>query len=207
MDSSFSLLDLGLGFVILTAAFGFSLHVVSRYTHVGLVLLCASLGLEALASALSFLLVALEPGKSPFLLWSSGVLRYLGFGLLLGGWVLLAVSKKSIAGRDISSGPAMVSGVDFLRWGIVAVLVISVLATAWAFLLIFGAGLKTTPRITSQEALSAAVPSLVLLPASVAFSVFGVRWVVGTTFVAFGLLSCLLNFACIVLAAIFHWSP
>jgi hypothetical protein len=84
--------------------------------------------------------------------------------------------------------------------------VISVLATAWAFLVIFGAGMKTAPKITSEEALSAAVPSLVLLPVSVALSVFGVRWVVGKTFVAFGLLSCLLNFACVALAAIFHWS-
>ena len=90
-----------MGFVIAAAAFGFSLKAASRYNHPGVTLLCASLGIEALGNLLSLFLILLDPGKSSFLLWSSGVLRYVGLGLLLGGWVTLAVSKKSIVVREI----------------------------------------------------------------------------------------------------------
>jgi hypothetical protein len=118
MDSSFAFWHLAVGFVIATAAFGFSLKAASRYSHAGVTLLCASLGIEALGSLLSLFLVALDSGKSSFLLWSSGVLRYVGLGLLLGGWITLAVSKKPIAVREIGSvdaSPPMISGASFLR--------------------------------------------------------------------------------------------
>jgi len=46
MDVSFSLWQLGLSLLIATIAFGFSVKAVSRYSHVGLTLLCASLGIE-----------------------------------------------------------------------------------------------------------------------------------------------------------------
>ena len=155
MDSSFALWHLGVGFVIAAAAFGFSLKAASRYNHPGVTLLCASLGIEALGNLLSLFLILLDPGKSSFLLWSSGVLRYVGLGLLLGGWVTLAVSKKSIVVReidDLGATPPMISGAGLLRWGIAAVLVLSLLAAAWTFLSIFAAGMKTVPRFTAEEA-------------------------------------------------------
>ncbi len=210
MEYSSAFWQLGLGFVAAATAFGFSLKAATRYSHAGLTLLCASLGIQAIADLLWFLLIALNPGKASFLLWSSGVLRYLGLALLLGGWVLLAVSGKSIATRETSSAhPAqpMISSVSFLRWGVVAVLVVSLLAAAWALLLMFAAGMKTVPRFTSEEALSAALPSLVLLPVSVGLSVLGVRWSAGTVFVALGILSSLINLVCAALAAICYWSP
>ena len=210
MENSFALWHLGLGFVIVTAAFGFSLKAASRYNHAGLTLLCASLGIEALAKLLSFFLIALDSGKFSFLLWSSGVLQYVGLGLLLGGWILLAISGKSIVARENSGArPAapMISGASFLRWGILAVLVISVLAAAWALLMMFAAGMKTVPHFTGEEALSAALPSLVLLPVSIGLSVLGVRWAAGRIFVAFGIVSSLINLACALLTAICYWSP
>jgi hypothetical protein len=209
MDNAFSLWDLGLSFVILAVVFGFSLKAVRRYEHPGLVLLCASFGIEALANALSFLMLALDSRGSSFLLWSSGVLRYLGLGLLLGGWISLATARKVIAARETNGTRfylSMVTGVDFLRWAIVAILVVSVLAAIWGFFLIFAAGMKTVPHFTGQEALTAALPSLVLLPASVAGSILGVRWAVGNQFLALGILSALFNLACIVVAGIFYWS-
>ena len=210
MEYSSAFWQLGLEFLAAATAFGFSLKAATRYSHAGLTLLCASLGIQAIADLLWFLLIALNPGKASFLLWSSGVLRYLGLALLLGGWVLLAVSGKSIATRETSSAhPAqpMISSVSFLRWGVVAVLVVSLLAAAWALLLMFAAGMKTVPRFTSEEALSAALPSLVLLPVSAGLSVLGVRWSAGTVFVALGILSSLINLVCTVLAAICYWSP
>ena len=59
--------------------------------------------------------------------------------------------------------------------GIVAVLVVSLLAAAWTFLTIFAAGMKTVPRVTAEEALSSANPSLVILPVSIGLSMLGVR--------------------------------
>jgi hypothetical protein len=210
MDSALSLWDLGLSFVILAVAFGFSLKAVRRYAHPGLVLLCASLGIEALANALSFLMLVLDSQGSSFLLWSSGVLRYIGVGLLLGGWISLAIARKVIGVREMNGGArfylSMVSGPDFLRWAIVAILVISVLAAIWGFFLIFAAGMKTVPHFSGEEALTAVLPSLVLLPASIASSVLGVRWAVGNPFLALGILSALSNLACVVVAGIFHWS-
>jgi hypothetical protein len=210
MDYSSAFWQLGLAFVITTVAFGFSLKAASRYSHAGMSLLCASLGIQALADLLWVFLIALNPGRSSFLLWASGVLRYLGLALLLAGWILLAVSGKSILPRETSSvhpGPPMISSVSFLRWGIAGVLVVSLLAAAWALLLMFAAGMKTVPRFTSSEALSAAFPSLVLLPVSAALSVLGVRWSAGTVFIAFGIVSSLINLVCAVLAAICYWSP
>ena len=210
MDSSFALWHLGVGFVIAAAAFGFSLKAASRYNHPGVTLLCASLGIEALGNLLSLFLILLDPGKSSFLLWSSGVLRYVGLGLLLGGWVTLAVSKKSIVVReidDLGATPPMISGAGLLRWGIAAVLVLSLLAAAWTFLSIFAAGMKTVPRFTAEEALSSAIPSLVILPVSIGLSVLGVRWAVGKVFVALGIVSSVINLACALLTAVSYSSP
>jgi hypothetical protein len=210
MDNSYAVWHLGLGLVIVAVAFGFSLKAASRYDHAGLWLLCASLGIEALANLLSLLLIALDSGKSSFLLWSSGVLRYVGLGLLLGGWVLLAISSKSIVARENSGArpvPPMISGAGFLRWGILAVLVISVLAAAWALLMMFAAGMKTVPHLTGEEALSAALPSLALLPISIGLSVLGVRWAAGRIFIVLGIVSSLINLACTLLTAISYWSP
>jgi hypothetical protein len=210
MDNSYAVWHLGLGLVIVTAAFGFALKAASRYDHAGLWLLCASLGIEALANLLSLLLIALDSGKSSFLLWSSGVLRYVGLGLLLGGWVLLAISSKSIVARENSGArpvPPMISGAGFLRWGILAVLVISVLAAAWALLMMFAAGMKTVPHLTGEEALSAALPSLALLPISIGLSVLGVRWAAGRIFIVLGIVSSLINLASALLTAISYWSP
>jgi hypothetical protein len=89
--------------------------------------------------------------------------------------------------NDVRPAPPMISGANFVRWAILAVLVVSLLAAAWALLMIFAAGMKTVPRFTSEEALSAALPSLVLLPGSVGLSVLGVRWAVGRIFVGFAL--------------------
>ena len=210
MDSSFALWHLGVGFVIAAAAFGFSLKAASRYNHPGVTLLCASLGIEALGNLLSLFLILLDPGKSSFLLWSSGVLRYVGLGLLLGGWVTLAVSKKSIVVReidDLGATPPMISGAGLLRWGIAAVLVLSLLAAAWTFLSIFAAGMKTVPRFTAEEALSSAIPSLVILPVSIGLSVLGVRLAVGKVFVALGIVSSVINLACALLTAVSYSSP
>ena len=209
MDNFLSLWQLGLGFLIATIAFGFSVKAASRYSHPGLALLCASLGIEALASLLSFFVIALDPGKFSFLLWASSVLRYLGLGLLLAGWFLLATSAKSISERDhnaTSAAPPMISGANFVRWAILGILVVSVLAAAWALLMIFAAGMKTVPILTSQEALSAALPSLVLLPASISLSILSVRWIAGRVFVALAILSAVINLACALIAAISYGS-
>jgi hypothetical protein len=210
MDVSFSLVQLGLGFLIVTVAFGFSVKAASRYSHSGIALLCASLGIEALSILLSFLVVALDPGKYSFLLWASSVLRYVGLVLLLAGWILLAVSSKSVTARepsDVPTTPPMISGANFVRWGILGILVVSVLAAAWALLMIFAAGMKTVPHLTSQEELSAALPSLVLLPGSIGLSILSVRWAVGRVFVGLAVLSCVINVACSLLAAISYSSP
>jgi hypothetical protein len=205
MDSSFSLWQLGLGFLIATVAFGFSVTAASRYSHSGLSLLCASLGIEALGSLLSFFVIALDPGKYSFLLWSFGVLRYIGLGLLLAGWILLATSKNPIAERRKSAArpaPPMISAASFVRWAILGVLVISVLAAAWALLMIFAAGMKSVPSFTSEEAFSAALPSLGLLPCSIGLSILSVRWTVGRVFVGLAILSAVINLACALIAAI-----
>jgi hypothetical protein len=67
--------------------------------------------------------------------------------------------------------------------------------------------MKTVPRFTSGEALSSAIPSLVLLPVSIGLSVLGVRWVAGKIFVAFGIASSLINLACALLTAVCYLSP
>lgn len=209
MDNSLSLWQLGLGVLIAAIAFGFSVKAARRYSHPGLALLCASLGIEALASLLSFFMIGLDQGKFSFLLWASGVLRYIGLGLLLAGWFLLATSAKSISERDhnaASAAPPMISGANFVRWAILGILVVSVLAAAWALLMIFAAGMKTVPSFTSQEALSAALPSLVLLPASIGLSILSVRWIAGRVFVALATLSAVINLACPLIAAISYGS-
>ena len=101
----------------------------------------------------------------------------------------------------------MISGAGLLRWGIVAVLVVSLLAAAWTFLTISAAGMKTVPRVTAEEALSSANHSLVILPVSIGLSVLGVRWAVGKVFVALGIVSSVINLACALLTAICYWSP
>ena len=100
MDVSFSLWHLGLSLLIGAVAFGFSVKAASRYSHVGLTLLCASLGIETLASLLSLFMIVLDPGKFSFLLWASGILRYVGLGLLTAGWILLASARGSIGERS-----------------------------------------------------------------------------------------------------------
>jgi hypothetical protein len=205
MDSAFSLWQLGLGLLVTTVAFGFSVKAASRYSHSGLALLCASLGIEALASLFSLFMIALDPGKFSFLLWASSVLRYVGLGLLLAGWILLATSSKAITERlrdAAPSGPAMISGANFVRWAILAILVVSVLAATWALLMIFAAGMKTVPAFTSQEAFSSALPSVVLSPASIGLSILSVRWRVGRVFTGLAILSAVINLGCILVAAV-----
>ena len=99
MDVSSSLWHLGLSLLIATIAFGFSVKAASRYSQVGLTLLCASLGIETLASLLSLFMIVLDPGKFSFLIWASSILRYLGLGLLTAGWILLASARGSIGER------------------------------------------------------------------------------------------------------------
>ncbi len=209
MDSAFSFWQLGLGLLVTMVAFGFSVKAASRYSHSGLILLCASLGIEALASLLALLMFALDPGKYSFLLWSSGILRYIGLGLLLAGWILLATSSTSITERqeDVSKPVSpMISGANFVTWATVGVLVVSVLAAAWALLMIFAAGMKTVPAFTSQEAFSAALPSLVLLPGSVGLSILSVRWAAGKVPVTLAIVSAVINLGCILVAAITYGS-
>jgi hypothetical protein len=209
MDSGLSLWQLGLGLLVTMVAFGFSVKAASRYSHSGLALLCASLGIEALASLLVFLMFALDPGKFSFLLWSSGILRYIGLALLLTGWILLATSRTSITERQKDAAkptPPMISGANFVTWAIVGILVVSVLAAAWALLMIFAAGMKTVPAFTSKEAFSAALPSLVLLPGSVGLSILSVRWAVGKVPVALAIVSAIINLACLLIAAITYGS-
>ena len=100
MDVSFSLWHLGLTLLIATIAFGFSVKAASRYSHVGLTFLSASLGIEALASLLTLFMIVLDPGKFSFLLWASGILRYFGLGLLIAGWILLANARGPIGERS-----------------------------------------------------------------------------------------------------------
>ena len=209
MDISLSLWQLGVSLLIATIAFGFSVKAASRYSHSGLTLLCASLGIETLASLLALLMMVLDPGKFSFLVWSSGILRYVGLGLLAAGWILLATSRSSIAERtpeDLQTTPPMISGANFVRWAIVGVLVVSVLAAAWALLMIFGAGMKTVPTFTSGEAISAALPSVVLLPASIGLAILSVRWMAGRIFVALAILSAAMNLACVLIPAISYGS-
>jgi hypothetical protein len=209
MDSAFSLWQLGLGLLVTTVAFGFSVKAASRYSHSGLALLCASLGIEALASLLALFMFALDPGKFSFLLWSSGILRYIGLGLLLAGWILLATSRTSIAERQKDAAklaPPMISGTNFVTWATVGVLVVSVLAAAWALLITFAAGTKAVPALTSREAFSAVLPSLVLLPGSVGLSILSVRWAVGKVPVALAILSAVINLACVLVVAITYGS-
>lgn len=209
MNGAFSLWQLGLGLLVTTVAFGFSVKAASRYSHSGIALLCASLGIEALAGLLAFLTFALDPGKFSFLLWASGILRYLGLGLLLAGWILLATSSNPIAERQqdpTSSAPPVISGASLVRWAIVGVLVVSGLAAAWALLLLFAAGMKTVPSFTSEEAFSAALPSLVLLPCSIGLTFLSVRWSAGRVFVGLGIFSGVINLGCILIAIITYGS-
>lgn len=209
MNSAFSLWQLGLGLLVTTVAFGFSVKAASRYSHSGIALLCASLGIEALAGLLALLMFALDPGKFSFLLWASGILRYLGLGLLLAGWILLATSSNAIAERQkdpASSAPPVISGASFVRWAIVGVLVVSGLAAAWALLLLFAAGMKTVPSFTSEEAFSAALPSLVLLPCSIGLTILSLRWSAGRVFVGLGIFSGVINLGCILVAIITYGS-
>ena len=209
MDVSFSLWHLGLSVLIATVAFAFSVKAASRYSQVGLTLLCASLGIETLASLLTLLMVVLDPGKFSFLLWASGILRYLGLGLLTAGWILLASARGPIDERStaaLGTAPPVISGANFVRWTILGVFVVAVLAAAWALLMIFAAGMKTVPSLTGGEAMTAALPSLVLLPCSIALAILSVRWVAGRIFVALAILSAIMNLACILIAAISYGS-
>ncbi len=96
----------------------------------------------------------------------------------------------------------MISGANFVTWATVGVLVVSILAAAWALLMIFAAGMKTVPAFTSQEAFSAALPSLVLLPGSVGLSILSVRWTAGKVPIALAIVSAVINLACVLIAAI-----
>ena len=89
---------------------------------------------------------------------------------------------------------------------ILGVFVVSVLAAAWALLMIFAAGMKTVPSLTGGEAVTAALPSLVLLPCSIALAILSVRWMAGGIFVTLTILSAIMNLACIVIAAISYGS-
>jgi hypothetical protein len=209
MDASFSLWHLGLSVLIATIAFGFSVKAASRYSQVGLTLLCASLGIETLASLLALFMIVLDPGKYSFLLWASGILRYVGLGLLTAGWIWLASARGPIGERSraaLEGAPPVISGANFVRWAILGVFVVAVLAAAWALLMIFAAGMKTVPSLTGGEAVTAALPSLVLLPCSIALAILGVRWMAGRIFVSLAILSAVMNLACVLMAAISHGS-
>ncbi len=209
MDLSFSLWHLGLSLLIATIAFGFSVKAASRYSHLGLALLCASLGIETLATLLSLLMIVLDPGRVSFLLWASGILRYVGLGLLMAGWILLASARASISERPrpaVRTAPPVISGANLVRWAILGVFVVAVLAAAWALLMIFAAEMKTVPSFTAGEAVTAALPSLVLLPCSIALSILSARWMAGRTFVALAILSGIMNLACALIAAISYAS-
>jgi hypothetical protein len=209
MDVSFSLWHLALSLLISTIAFGFSVKAASRYSHVGLTFLSASLGMEALASLLALFMILLDPGKFSFLLWASGILRYVGLGLLIAGWILLANARGPIGERvpaALSPPPPVISGANFVRWAILGVFVMAVLAATWALLTIFAAGMKTAPSLTGGEAVSAALPSLVLLPCSIALAILSVRWMAGRIFVALAILSAIMNLACGLMAAISYGS-
>jgi hypothetical protein len=209
MNASFSLWHLGLSLFIATIAFGFSVKAASRYSHVALTLLCASLGIETLASLLSLFMIVLDPGKFSFLLWASGILRYVSLGLLTAGWILLANAQGPIGERlreAVGPAPPVISGANLVRWAILGVFVVAVLAAAWALLMIFAAGTKTVPSFTAGEALTAVLPSLVLLPCSIARAILSVRWMVGRIFVALAILSAVMNLACALVAAITYGS-
>ena len=209
MDVSFSLWQLGLSLLIATIAFGFSVKAAGRYSHVGLTLLCASLGIETLASLLSLFMIVLDPGKFSFLLWASGILRYLGLGLLTAGWILLASARGPIGERTqaaVGTAPPMISGANFVRWAVLGVFVVAVLAAAWALLMIFAAGMKTVPTFTAGEAITATLPSLVLLPCSIALAILSARWMAGRVFVTLAILSASMNLACLLIAAISYGS-
>jgi hypothetical protein len=209
MDVSFSLWQLGLSLLTATTAFGFSVKAASRYSHVGLTLLCASLGIETLASLLSLFMIVLDPGKFSFLLWASGILRYLGLGLLTAGWILLASARGPIGERTqaaAGTAPPMISGANFVRWAVLGVFVVAVLAAAWALLMIFAAGMKTVPTFTAGEAMTATLPSLVLFPCSIALAILSTRWMAGRVFVSLAILSAIMNLACLLIAAISYGS-
>ena len=209
MDVSFSLWHLGLTLLIATIAFGFSVKAASRYSHVGLTFLSASLGIEALASLLVLFMIVLDPGKFSFLLWASGILRYFGLGLLIAGWILLANARGPIGERApaaLRTALSVISGANFVRWAILGVFVVAVLAATWALLMIFAAGMKTVPSLTGGEAVTAALPSLVLLPCSIALAILSVRWMAGRMFVALAILSAIMNLACTLIAAISYGS-
>jgi hypothetical protein len=209
MDVSFSLWQLGLSLLIAATAFGFSVKAASRYSHVGLTLLCASLGIETLASLLSLFMIVLDPGKFSFLLWASGILRYLGLGLLTAGWILLASARGPIGERTqaaVGTAPPMISGANFVRWAVLGVFVVAVLAAAWALLMIFAAGMKTVPTFTAGEAMTATLPSLVLFPCSIALAILSTRWMAGRVFVSLAILSAIMNLACLLIAAISYGS-
>ena len=209
MDVSFSLWHLGLTLLIATIAFGFSVKAASRYSHVGLTFLSASLGIEALASLLVLFTIVLDPGKFSFLLWASGILRYVGLGLLIAGWILLASARGPIGERApaaLSTAPPVISGANFVRWAVLGVFVVAVLASTWALLMVFAAGMKTVPSLAGGEAVTAALPSLVLLPCSIALAILSVRWMAGRVFVALAILSAIMNLACTLIAAISYGS-
>ena len=209
MDVSFSLWHVGLTLLIATIAFGFSVKAASRYSHVGLTFLSASLGIEALASLLTLFMIVLDPGKFSFLLWASGILRYFGLGLLIAGWILLANARGPIGERSpvaLRTALSVMSGANFVRWAILGVFVVAVLAATWALLMIFAAGSRTVPSLTGGEAISAALPSLVLLPCSIALAILSVRWMAGRIFVALAILSAIMNLACALIAAISYGS-
>jgi hypothetical protein len=209
MDISYSLWQLGLSLLIATIAFGFSVKAASRYSHLGLTLLCASLGIETLASLLSIFMIVLDPGKFSFLLWASGILRYLVLGLLTAGWILLANARGAIderAAAAAQTAPPVISGANFVRWAILGVFVVAVLAAAWALLMIFAAGMKTVPSFTGGEAVTASIPSLVLLPCSITLAILSARWMAGGIFVALAILSAIMNLACVLIAVISYGS-
>jgi hypothetical protein len=209
MDASFSLWHLGVSLLIATIAFGFSVKAASRYSHLGLTLLCASLGIETLASLLSLFMIVLDPGKFSFLLWASGILRYIGLGLLTAGWISLASARGPIGERPraaLQMALPVISGANFVRWAILGVFVVAVLAAAWALLMIFAAGMKTAPSFTGGEAVTAALPSLVLLPCSITLAILSVRWMAGRIFVALAILSAIMNLACLLIAVISYGS-
>lgn len=172
------LLSFGPPTLLIVGAFAFSLRVLQRYRHAGFLLLCISLGLLSLSECLHLPLAWVTVEESPsFLLWSCNVLRLLALLLMLAGWILLSSRKHPILARvDTHAAGPLVGSEGLWKWGSAALLIISLLALVWAFLIVFAAGMKTVPQMTTEELWQGVLPSLVLFPISLAVTILGIRW-------------------------------
>ena len=198
MNTSSVLVNFGASFLAHVAAFIWSLQVNRRYAHWGFRLLSIGLGLEILATGFLLLFFALAAGGVPdsFILWSGEVLRYATLALLMGGWALLASTKRPIQARTPGgqkAAPVALSRIGTIKWGAIALLVISLLAGAWALLSIFANGMETAPRFTAGDAWAGALPPLILLPISAALAALVIRSKAGPWPLTFTVVSAVTN--------------